>query len=273
MALEIPSSLTPSKVNSFKECGYSFKLSVIDKVPQPQNQWAVRGTLAHRTLDRLYFEVPKGQRSKAVAKGIFEKVWQEAADNGELDGLNGHSSHTDWLEEFRASSLQMVSNDFEVEDPNEITAIGTEILLEFSEGDMRLRGIIDRLDLNDDGSLTITDYKTGKVPGAAHEKDKLVGVQFYAFLCEKVLGVRPVSVQLIYLRDAITITAHPTAQTVSALRNQTQAIWRAVVTACERDDFRPRVSRLCTYCSYQQMCPARTTTALETNLAKNSARD
>ncbi|MDQ1372768.1 MAG: putative RecB family exonuclease, partial [Actinomycetota bacterium] len=37
---------------------------------------------------------------------------------------------------------------------------------------------------------------------------------------------------------------------------RTQAIWAAIERACENDDFRPRPSRLCDYCSFREWCPA-----------------
>ncbi len=255
MALKLPSSLSPSKVNTFRECGYSFKLSVIDKVPQPTNLWALRGTLAHRTLDRLYFEVKRGDRNRGAAREIFDEVWEKSLAQEELSPLKEWSDEAK-MEQFRQSTWEMVEKDFEVEDPNSITAIATELLLEFEFNGLILRGIIDRLDLNGDGSITVTDYKTGRVPGTTQERDKLGGVQFYALLCEKVLGVSPASVQLIYLKESMAIISRPTPQTLKATQSQTQAIWKAVVHACENDNFRPRVSRLCGHCCYSSICPA-----------------
>src|SRR6185436_18227055 len=49
----------------------------------------------------------------------------------------------------------------------------TELELEASIGDLRLRGIIDRLELDADGGLIVTDYKTGKVPHQNYEQGKL----------------------------------------------------------------------------------------------------
>jgi putative RecB family exonuclease len=34
------------------------------------------------------------------------------------------------------------------------------------------------------------------------------------------------------------------------------AVMRAIHTACDRNDFRPRPSTLCDYCSFQEFCPA-----------------
>jgi len=134
--------------------------------------------------------------------------------------------------------------------------IGLELRLEVQVGSLTLRGIIDRLDLDADGELVVTDYKTGKVPGVNFEQNRLGGVHFYAFLCEQVLGRRPARVQLLYLQEPVAIIATPTEQSIRGLRQRTEAIWQAVERACIREDFRPRPSRLCDYCNFQAYCPA-----------------
>jgi len=81
-------------------------------------------------------------------------------------------------------------------------------------------------------------------------------VHFYAFLCERLLGRRPSRVQLLYLADPVTITTVPSEQSIRQLERKVKAIWNAIERACERDDFRPKQSRLCGWCAYQAYCPA-----------------
>jgi putative RecB family exonuclease len=40
------------------------------------------------------------------------------------------------------------------------------------------------------------------------------------------------------------------------LHVQTMAVWAAVEKACQREDFRPKPGRLCSWCSFQAYCPA-----------------
>ena len=150
----------------------------------------------------------------------------------------------------------MVRRYFELEDPTTVRPIGLELKLEARLDKVRVRGIIDRLDLDDDGELVVTDYKTGSVPSEFFENKSLSGVHVYALLCERMLGRRPARVQLYYLSKPEAIIARPTDQSITGLERKTNALWSAIEGACSRDDFRPHQSRLCDFCSFQAYCPA-----------------
>ena len=101
---------------------------------------------------------------------------------------------------------------FELEDPRTVHPIGLELKLEADLGRTRLRGIIDRLELDENGEFVVTDYKTGSVPSELWEAKSLAGVHIYALLCERMLGRRPARVQLYYLSKPEAIIATPTDQ-------------------------------------------------------------
>ncbi|MGH9066737.1 MAG: PD-(D/E)XK nuclease family protein, partial [Acidimicrobiales bacterium] len=63
MSFPLPSSISPSKVSSFKDCALAFRFSAIDRLPEPSTAPAVKGTLVHRALERLFWTVPAGGRS------------------------------------------------------------------------------------------------------------------------------------------------------------------------------------------------------------------
>ena len=85
--------------------------------------------------------------------------------------------------------------------------MGIELGVETVVDGMRLRGIIDRLDVAADGSLIVVDYKTGRAPSERFERGSMGGVQTYALLCESLLGRAPAEVRLLYLRQPIAISS------------------------------------------------------------------
>jgi len=129
------------------------------------------------------------------------------------------------------------------------------LTLEADVGGLRLRGIIDRLDLTPDGELVVVDYKTGRVPSQTQEQQRLAGVQFYALLCEQVLGRRPACVRLLYLKEPLVIETKPSEQAIRGTRQRTTAVWTAIERACVTEDFRPKASPLCNWCSFRALCP------------------
>jgi putative RecB family exonuclease len=102
----------------------------------------------------------------------------------------------------------------------------------------------------------VPTHNTGNAGAERYDKSRLSGVQFYAFLCEQFLGRRPARVQLLHLREPLSITSVPTDQSIRGLTQRTEAVWSAVERACERDDFRPRPSPLCDFCAFREWCPA-----------------
>jgi putative RecB family exonuclease len=253
MALPLPTSLTPSKVSSFKDCALAFRLAVIDRLPEPPSLHAAKGTLVHRALQLLMWEEDPGGRSLEAALEKLHRAVPEVLDGSEFGGLGLSEAERD---EFVGDSVELVRNYFRLENPDEVRVIGTELRMSVTLGTLKLSGIIDRLEVDERGALVVTDYKTGRAPSARYEQPRLGGVHFYAFLCEQVLGRRPVRIQLLHLREPIAISTVPSDQSIRGLQLQTAAIWAAVEQACEREDFRPKPGRVCDYCAYHEYCPA-----------------
>ncbi len=253
MPFEPPRSLSPSKVTSFRQCALAFRFTAIERLPEPPTVWTVKGTLVHSALERLFWRHQRGERSQAAALVELASAWDHLQVDPEWIELALSPGDAD---SFRGDAETLVKNYFRIEDPNDVTPVGIEVTLEARLGDLRLRGIIDRLDLTPDGDLVVVDYKTGRAPSPAFEQSKLVGVQIYALLCQEVLGRRPVAVRLLHLKEPTVITAEPSEQVLRGQRQKTLAVWSAIERACEAEDFRPKTSPLCNYCRFQTFCPA-----------------
>ncbi len=253
MPFELPRTLSPSKVTSFRDCALAFRFNAIDHLPDLPTIWTVKGTFVHSVLEGLFWNHPAGHRTPAAARAELDRAWSAIQDEPDYRSLALTQDQSDQL---RTEAQGLVDNYFTLEDPNEVTPIGIELLLEARVGSMRLRGILDRLDRTPDGELVVIDYKTGRAPSQAYEHAKLIGVDIYALLCQEVLGRRPVEVRLLHLKEPTTIIAEPTEQAVRGQRVKTLAVWSAIERACHDEDFRPRTSPLCKFCRFQAFCPA-----------------
>src|SRR5262245_56424544 len=248
----VPTSLSPSRVESFLSCPLAFRFASIQKLPDPPTPATTKGSLVHRALELLFLRPAPDRTPKALDQCVDAAITEYTVhpDFTQL-GLDAAAS-----QRFFAECRELAANYMSLEDPRRVRAIGLELMLQAPVGDVMLRGIIDRLELNEDGELIVTDYKTGKAPHPNYERKSLSGVHFYAFLCESVFGRIPAAIRLMYLKSGEVITAVPSAQSTRYMTTRTSAVWKAVATACERDDFRPKPSTLCNYCAYQRWCPA-----------------
>jgi putative RecB family exonuclease len=248
----VPASLSPSRVDAFTSCPLAFRFASIDKLPEPPSVHTTKGSAVHRALE-LLFTHPAAVRSSELAHHCLGLTRAEYATDAEytLLGLDPSGEAAFW-----ADAASLVDAYFAMEDPAAVREIGLELRLHAKVGDLELRGIIDRLELDADGGLVVTDYKTGRAPMQRHEQSRLGGVHFYSFLCESVFGQRPSAIRLMYLRSGETITATPTEQSVKFLTTRTTAVWKAVATACRTGDFRPRPGALCGSCAFQPWCPS-----------------
>ncbi len=247
----VPMSLSPSRVSSFTSCPMQFRFSSIEKLPEPPGVATTKGTIVHRALELLFVRRSADRTPEALAADM-------------ATALDEYRTHPDYLglrldgdavERFDRDCHALIDKYFAMEDPTQVREIGLELWMEAPVGDLTLRGIIDRLELDADGELVVTDYKTGRAPSGNFEQKSLAGVHFYSFLCEALFGKRPAKIRLMYLASGETIETVPSAQSVKFITTRTTAVWSAVERACTTGDFRPRKSKLCDWCSFQQWCP------------------
>ena len=251
MGRSLPYSLSPSSIAAFKECPLAFRFSYLERLPEPPSAPASKGTLVHRALELLMCR-PPSDRTIDAALADLDRARADFAADPEFSELE--LNEEEWAQ-FHADAEALVRRYFELEDPTTVRPIGLELKLEARVGDARLRGVIDRLELDADGELVVTDYKTGGVPSERFEGKSLSGVHIYALLCEQMLGRRPARVQLYYLQKPEAIIATANEQTVGGVERRTTALWKAITRACSHDDFRPHRSRLCDWCAFQAYCP------------------
>ena len=250
--LPMPRSLSPSSMSTFTSCPLAFRFSYIEKLPEPPSAPASKGTLVHLALQHLMWR-PAAERTLDAALADLTRAREELAADAEFAQLE--LSDEEW-EQFHADAEVLLRRYFEMEDPREITVLGVELRVSAETADgVTIRGIIDRLELDADGELVVTDYKTGSAPGEGWEQRSMAGVHVYSLLCEKMFGRRPARVQLLYLSGPEKIVTRATDQSLRGVEVKSNAVMRAIRVACTRHDFRPRASALCAFCSFREFCP------------------
>ncbi|MQA26485.1 MAG: Dna2/Cas4 domain-containing protein, partial [Micromonosporaceae bacterium] len=226
----------------------------IDRLPERPTPDQARGTLVHAVLERL-FDAPAADRTLEHAAAGLQPEWLRLqAEQPELAGLfEAPDAAADWL----ASARELLAGYFTVEDPQRLEPAERESLVETTVADqLRLRGIIDRLDISPAGDIRVVDYKTGGAPREAFEARALFQLKFYALVLWRARGTVPRVLRLVYLADRQVCDYTPDVDELRRFERTLVALWQAIERAVERRDFRPTPSRLCDWCSHQALCPA-----------------
>jgi putative RecB family exonuclease len=246
-------SLSPSRASDFKTCPLLYRFRTIDRLPEAPSRAAVRGTVVHTVLERL-FDLPSAQRTVRAAQQLVEPAWRALlAEGPELAALFADEADlTAWLD----SASELVEGYFAIEDPSRLEPAAREELVEAVIDGLRLRGYVDRLDVSSSGDVRVVDYKTGTIPREAFEAKALFQMKFYALVLWRTRGVVPRQLKLIYLSDRDTLTYMPEQDELVRFERTLKAIWVAIARAAEARDFRPSPSRLCDWCDHQVRCPA-----------------
>ncbi|WP_155375621.1 RecB family exonuclease [Catellatospora vulcania] len=252
-------SLSPSRAADFKTCPLLYRFRSIDRIPEQPTPEQVRGTLVHAVLEKL-FDSPAAERTRPVADEMVTPQWERLVEEQPELATLFDAEESMSREEFLSSATELLGGYFAVEDPRRLEPAEREQLIEAvlgAQGEQQLliRGYIDRLDVSPDGAIRVVDYKTGGAPREAFESRALFQLKFYALVLWRTRGVVPRVLRLLYLKDAEVCDYTPDAEELTRFEKTLFALWKAIESATAAQDFRPKPSKLCAWCSHQQRCP------------------
>lgn len=252
----LPAALSPSRAGDFIQCPLLYRFRTIDRLPQAPSPAAVRGTVVHAVLERL-FDLPAAERTVEAARSMLGPQWQRLlADDPELATMFPADDGTA-LAQWLASADALVERWFTLEDPCRLEPAARELYVETTLDDgLVLRGYIDRLDVARTGELRVVDYKTGRAPSEAFEAKAMFQMRFYALVLWRTRGIVPRTLQLVYLGDGQILSFHPDEGELLATERKVRALWKAIEHAATTGDWRPSPGRLCDWCDFKALCPA-----------------
>lgn len=237
------------------QCPLLYRYRVIDKLPEPTSSAAARGTLVHAALERI-FDLPAAQRTPEAGVSLLPGQWEGLiAEEPELAALSDGSEGVPDLAEWLAEAANLVNRWFTLENPQYLEPAERELYVEAECEGLTLRGYVDRLDVAPDGRMRVVDYKTGRSPSELFEGKALFQMKFYALVLWRTRGVIPTLLQLVYLKDAQVLRYEPVEAELIATERKMKALWAAIETAAKNGDWRPKKSRLCSFCHHQDKCP------------------
>ena len=152
---------------------------------------------------------------------------------------------------------EIITTYFEMEDPTSVTSEGVELRLGATVDGAPLFGILDRLYRDEDGSLTIVDYKTGGLPNRNYDSQTFANAELYAALCQAKLGERPTKIRLMYVAKGESIERTVTDVVVKARSHSAASAWEKINRYYDDGEFPATPSvNACRFCSYKDLCRA-----------------
>ena len=245
-------NLSPSRASQFKTCPQQFKFANVDKLKEPTNEVQAKGTAVHQALEDL-FELPKEDRDTEKLHNLFRAAWTKVRRTDEHHNL---FSSVDEEREWGVDGLKLLNNYMSMEDPKSFDPLERERWVRGTIEDLNLRGILDRMDRNQNGELIIVDYKSGKAPSEKYKEPRFFALKLYALLIRDELGITPIELKLIYLKNSTIHTLKVDNAMLDEVKIEILDIWSDIKLAFEENNFPATKNALCkNWCYYKPICP------------------
>ncbi|MBA2739069.1 MAG: PD-(D/E)XK nuclease family protein [Nocardioidaceae bacterium] len=251
-------SLSPSRASDFMSCPLLYRFRTIDRLPEPADPAAFRGSLVHAVLERV-FDLPADRRVPTEADALLEPMLSEAiASDERVAAMFAPAGEAEPFDRsgFLAQCRALLATWFTLEDPSLLEPAERELYVEHVlDSRLLLRGIVDRVDVAPTGEIRVVDYKTGRSPSEHFEAKALFQMKFYALVLWRTRGVVPALLQLVYLGNSEVVRYVPDEADLLATERKLEALWVAITRATDSGDWRPRPSALCGWCAHKSLCP------------------
>lgn len=229
-----------------------YRLRAIDRLPEPKTIAQVKGTLVHAVLEEMH-KLPREQRTYPAAVKRLKPHWAKmSAEDAELGELVPESELYDFLVEART----LLRGYFEMENPQGFDAHECEMYVDtVLPNGVPVRGFIDRVDVAPTGEVRVVDYKTGKKPKPQWSQQAQFQMRFYALVYWRLFDTIPAQLRLMYLKVIDHMVLTPSREELEFFERDLGELWAKIEGNGKAGQFRPKKSKLCGWCSFQDICP------------------
>lgn len=245
-----------SKITTFENCPYQYKLKYIDKkeVEISTTIEAFLGDIVHKTLEKLY----KNKKfMKKVTKSSLIKFYKELWTKGySKDILVVKSKEGLTSENYRKMGEKFILNYYNRMKPfNQMTILDLETQDQMTLPDGNQWHVrIDKLGCDKEGNYYICDYKTNSKMKDQEEADSDRQLAMYSiWVRDKFKDAKKIKLiwhMLAFDKDIISERSN------EQLKKLQEEIAKEIKEIENAKEFPRKVTALCDYCVYKEICPS-----------------
>ena len=242
-----------SKLTTYQQCPQKYKFRYIDEIPSPMRSIELHlGTTVHSALEKLYGEARLGQVTSLDDLLTF---FQEKWDEGFSPQLRIVRAKTTARTYFDLGRQMLKDYHWTFHPFTQSTTLELEEKFVFPLDEGReIRGIIDRLARNKDGTLEIHDYKTSRrLPDSDQVANDVQLALYEIAIRHRWPETGGISLIWHYLAFDKEIKITKTPAQLETVKRNTLGLIRQIEAATS---FPVHITPLCNWCEYKEICPA-----------------
>lgn len=244
-----------SRLSTFEQCPYKFKLKYIDKVEAEieESIEAFLGSRVHETLEKLYKDLQFQKLNTQDELITYLKAqWMQHWSENIIINRKEYTA-----DNYLKMAEKYISDYYQRYHPfnqTKIISIEERIVIDLDEsGSYKLQGFIDRLDEKKDGVYEIHDYKTNsKLPLPEYIKNDRQLALYSIGVKERYPDAKDIRLIWHFLKFDKEIDSTRTNDELESLKKETVELIKDI----EKSETYPtNPSILCNWCEYKPMCP------------------
>lgn len=246
-----------SQLGTFEECALQYKFIYVDGIRRyEEGVEAFLGQRFHDAMEWLYAERAFRIVPLEELLEYYEKDW---LNQWHLEIKINKAGRT--ADDYRLMGRRFIEDYYKRHYPfDEGRVLGLERYIRFpldDAGRYKCKGIIDRLMLAPDGVFEVHDYKTGSKLPEQRELDKDRQLALYQIGVQKLWPeAREKGVRLVWHEVAFDVDMRST-RTAEALEKLKAEVGALIDRIEAEKEFPLHESKLCDWCPYWDLCPAK----------------
>jgi|GEM_PF-6061420 len=256
--------LSPSKIITFLQCPKRFYFDYIEGLEREPSIHELLGTAVHYALYTFYDEIDFDIAMKTSdLPGYFFAVSIKAL-NEYFDEVRRHSDFSKDLELFafqlmknfsyrEAHRLSRLKEDYNGQ-LGRIKRLFFPVLREETIEYDGIKGIVDRVELNLEKELVVTDYKTSKRYPGGMSRFHTIQVSIYAYMLKNKSALDIKWAGCYYLRTGEAYYIRITPEELRRVRDLISRVRSQISRFLEDGKFPRKRSILCKWCPFSNVC-------------------